>query len=255
MGIFQGGNAALTYLLLVVWFGRVMTKGPLNRRIGVVKQRLSDEECPYPGTSSELLSKFLRSVDFNIPKPPKSWECNPLYRQLKRRLQGTIQMAQVEEILWEKYRQASIMSSYASMQSTATMSSSQTISVRDPDPQHSCSTADSTEEQLWWIKQTAQARKEALHSYSNPPDSRKASQVSEIVPEEEILKEPPAKKAKQGLEGLQGMWKLSWDEPVRMLDLCKLMDFDQNEIDQREKHIELEVPTSQDLRFLSALLA
>jgi len=55
------------------------------------------------------------------------------------------------------------------------------------------------------------------------------------------LTDRPAKKAKEGLEGLEGIWKLSWDEPVHMLDLCKIMDLDKSEIDQREKHLRLEI--------------
>lgn len=224
-----------------------MPQGPTNRRIGVVKQRLSDEECPYPGTSSELLSTFLKSVDFNVPKPPRSWECNPLYKQLRRRLQGTIQMAQVEEILWEKYRQA-IMGSYPSVQSTMTMSSTQSVAIRDSDVHQSFSTADSMEEQLLWIKQTAQARKDALRCYSVPPSSsRKETVTSEIVPEDpqpapsEIQPDPPAKQAKEGLASLEGIWKLRWDEPVHMLDLCKSMDLEKSEIDRREEHLRLEI--------------
>lgn len=210
------------------------------RRIGVVSQRLSSEESPFSGGSSDLLSRFLSSVDFSCPKPPSAWENNPLYKELKRSLQGTIQMAQVDEMLREKYNQASLMNSYPSQKSTATMSSAQSASMRDLENNPSYSTLDSTEEHMWWVKQTAQSRKDALHTHGDPPNaiaSRKSmsSHDSSHDDHRRILK------AKEGLEGLQGIWKLKWDEPVHLMDLCKLMECDVAEMQRRDEHTLLEV--------------
>lgn len=226
-----------------------MHNKPSHKRIGILSQRFSEEENQATETkeaASQLLARFLQSVDSTSAKPPRTWESNPLYKELKRTLQGTIQMEEVEEFLKEKY-ESSIMSTYPSAQSTVTMSSSHSITLHDPELALSSSnTIESSEgsNPSWWNKKSSD-----LHcsSHNSKAFSRKSSISSESGSHHS------GHSAKSGLDGLQGSWKLKWDEPVHLLDLCKLMELDKNDIDTRDNEVMLEVIPDMSARSHSSL--
>ena len=220
-----------------------------NRRVGVLSQRLSDEESSAWGSSEELLSRFLSSVDFSSPIPPRTWESNPLYKELKRSLQGTIHMQQVDEMLKEKYRKASSVASHHSGQSLiTTISSHQSQNLPDSGLPCSGSNPFETDDHLWWTKPpTLSGQNEDLRCDDEtgkcltPKLGKKAAEISICNEISRAERSATRLKSKSGLEGLEAVWKLRYDEPVHLMDLGKLMDFDKEEIDRREQHILLEV--------------
>ena len=221
-----------------------------NRRVGVLSQRLSDEEsCSAWGSSEELLSRFLSSVDFSAPIPPRTWESNPLYKELKRSLQGTIHMQQVDEMLKEKYRKASSLASHHSGQSLmTTISSHQSQTLPDSGLPCSGSIPFEADDHLWWTKpltlseQSEDTRYEETGMCQTPKLKRATSEIS--ICDDDMRRAERSEtrlKSKSGLEGLEAVWKLRYDEPVHLMNLCQLMDLDKEEIDRREQHILLEV--------------